>query len=442
MKKSGGYIKRILAILLCLALLTGCGTSGGDNQMPQINSKVAAAMEEDSQSTESTADGSEAETVEPLQAKNDIPADGVISKAQMETIAGQDMTVHFNGKTDNGITYQWSYDAKQIQNPIEQKLLVEVTSDGLDNIKKEAADAPYALAITLQPMQLAAAPTLTLTLNEQWDADRVLYCCEEDGLKKLSDVTVSTVERKDTETANAETATTDTKAESGAETASATQTVTVLSFTVPRVGDTFYLVGGSTTGADDSEESTNETDTTDTQSSTGKSSGSNNSSGKTSTKDTSSASSTDKAASSKTEETTEKALTCTISIDCKTILDNLDNLRASKADYVPADGWILYKSTVEFEQGDTVFDVLKRVTKAAGIQMESKWTPMYNSYYVEGINQLYEFDCGEQSGWMYSVNGWYPNYGCSSYELKDGDKIEWRYTCDLGSDVGDQYMGD
>ncbi len=408
--------------------------------MPQINSKVAAAMEEDSQTTESTADGSEAETVEPLQAENDIPADGVISKAQMETIAGQDMTVHFNGKTDNGITYQWSYDAKQIQNPIEQKLLVEVTSDGLDNIKKEAADAPYALAITLQPMQLAAAPTLTLTLNEQWDADRVLYCCEEDGLKKLSDVTVSTTEVQDI-TAEANTTETKKKTDEKQDNSAETHTVTVLSFTVPRVGDTFYLVGGSTAGTDDSDESTNKTDTTDTQSSTGKSSGSNNSSGKTSTKDTSSAASTDKA-SSKTEKTTEKALTCTISIDCKTILDNLDNLRASKADYVPADGWILYKSTVEFEQGDTVFDVLKRVTKAAGIQMESKWTPMYNSYYVEGINQLYEFDCGEQSGWMYSVNGWYPNYGCSSYELKDGDKIEWRYTCDLGSDVGDQYMGD
>ena len=417
MKKSGGYIKRILAVLLCLALLTGCGASGGDNQMPQINSKVAAAMEEDSQTTESTADGSQTETVEPLQAENDIPADGVISKARMETVAGQDMTVHFNGQTDNGITYQWGYEGKQIQNPTEQKLLVEVTSDGLDDIKKEAANAPYALAVTLQPMQLAAAPTLTLTLNEQWDADRVLYCCEDDGLKKLSDVTVSTADTTD-------------------------GTVTVLSFTVPKVGDTFYLVGGSTTGTED----TGETDS----SSSDEASGNNTSSGKTSTKDSSSktASSSDKNTSSdrvssdKTTETTEKALTCTISIDCKTILDNLDDLRASKADYVPADGWILYKSTVEFEQGDTVFDVLKRVTKAAGIQMESKWTPMYNSYYVEGINQLYEFDCGEQSGWMYSVNGWYPNYGCSSYELKDGDKIEWRYTCDLGSDVGDQYMGD
>ena len=426
MKKSGGYIKRILAVLLCLALLTGCGASGGDNQMPQINSKVAAAMEEDSQTTESTADGSQTETVEPLQEENDIPADGVISKARMETIAGQDMTVHFNGQTDNGITYQWSYEGKQIQNPTEQKLLVEVTSDGLDDIKKEAANAPYALAVTLQPMQLAAAPTLTLTLNEQWDADRVLYCCEEDGLKKLSDVTVSTAEMKDTETA------------------SAPRIVTVLSFTVPKVGDTFYLVGGSTTGTED-------TDTGETDSSSSDEASSNNTSaGKTSTKDSSSKTassadkntSSDKASSDKTTETTEKALTCTISIDCKTILDNLDDLRASKADYVPADGWILYKSTVEFEQGDTVFDVLKRVTKAAGIQMESKWTPMYNSYYVEGINQLYEFDCGEQSGWMYSVNGWYPNYGCSSYELKDGDKIEWRYTCDLGSDVGDQYMGD
>ena len=49
---------------------------------------------------------------------------------------------------------------------------------------------------------------------------------------------------------------------------------------------------------------------------------------------------------------------------------------------------------------------------------------------------MYEFDCGALSGWMYRVNGWYPNYGCSRYQLKDGDVVEWRYTCDLGNDVG------
>ena len=60
----------------------------------------------------------------------------------------------------------------------------------------------------------------------------------------------------------------------------------------------------------------------------------------------------------------------------------------------------------------------------------------YGSVYIRGINYLYEFSCGPLSGWMYKVNGEYPNYGCSKYKLKDGDVIEWVYTCDLGQDVG------
>ncbi len=129
--------------------------------------------------------------------------------------------------------------------------------------------------------------------------------------------------------------------------------------------------------------------------------------------------------------------TCTIQIVCDTILDNLDNLSDGKEAYVPANGVILATSTVEFNDGETVFDVLNRVCSAAGIHLEYSWTPMYNSYYIEGINNLYEFDCGNESGWMYKVNGWFPNYGCSSYTLEDGDSIVWCYTCNgLGADVG------
>jgi hypothetical protein len=73
--------------------------------------------------------------------------------------------------------------------------------------------------------------------------------------------------------------------------------------------------------------------------------------------------------------------------------------------------------------------------------MEASWTPVYNSAYVEGINNLYEFDCGNLSGWMYCVDGWYPNYGCSRYQLKDGETVEFRYTCDLGKDVSCDWMG-
>lgn len=129
--------------------------------------------------------------------------------------------------------------------------------------------------------------------------------------------------------------------------------------------------------------------------------------------------------------------TCTIEIRCDTILDNMQDLTDGKNSFVPANGVILRRSTVAFNEGETVFEVLKRACGYAGIQLEYSWTPMYNSYYIEGINNLYEFDCGEQSGWMYKVNGWFPNYGCSSYNLKDGDTIVWCYTCKgLGADVG------
>ncbi len=132
-----------------------------------------------------------------------------------------------------------------------------------------------------------------------------------------------------------------------------------------------------------------------------------------------------------------KVKTCTIQIRCDSILKHMDDLKAGKNKYVPSNGVILATSKVEFTDGETVFDVLKRACSYTGIQLEYSYTPMYGSYYVEGINHLYEFDCGSQSGWMYKVNGWFPNYGCSSYKLKNGDAIVWSYTCKgLGADVG------
>lgn len=142
--------------------------------------------------------------------------------------------------------------------------------------------------------------------------------------------------------------------------------------------------------------------------------------------------------SSKTgKSSSSKVKTCTIQIRCDSILKNMGDLKDGKSKYVPANGVILATSKVEFADGETVFDVLKRACSYTGIQLEYSYTPMYGSYYVEGINHLYEFDCGNQSGWMYKVNGWFPNYGCSSYKLKDGDAIVWSYTCKgLGADVG------
>jgi hypothetical protein len=127
---------------------------------------------------------------------------------------------------------------------------------------------------------------------------------------------------------------------------------------------------------------------------------------------------------------------CFLSVRCDTVLSNLALLAPEKREMVPADGVIFPAAEVTFHEGESVFDLLRREMRLAGIHMEFTNVPLYNSAYIEGINNFYEFDAGELSGWMYKVNGWFPNYGCSRYLLRAGDEVEWIYTCDLGADIG------
>lgn len=131
----------------------------------------------------------------------------------------------------------------------------------------------------------------------------------------------------------------------------------------------------------------------------------------------------------------------TIAIHAETLLKNWDLLDSELQDekYVPKDGVILKAAKYELlTDNESVWDVLLRATKEHKIQLEYQGASknIYKSVYVEGINHLYEFSAGELSGWMYQVNGTYPNYGCGQYVLKDGDVIEWHYTVDLGRDLG------
>lgn len=137
-----------------------------------------------------------------------------------------------------------------------------------------------------------------------------------------------------------------------------------------------------------------------------------------------------------------KELYCTLSITCDTVLQNLSILDKAKRDIVPSDGVIFAKRKVVFYEGESVFDLLKREMKNNSIHMEFVNTPVYDSAYIEGIANIYEFDCGNLSGWMYKVNGTFPNYGCSRYKLCENDEVEWVYTCDLGKDVGGEYASE
>lgn len=126
---------------------------------------------------------------------------------------------------------------------------------------------------------------------------------------------------------------------------------------------------------------------------------------------------------------------CFLSVRCDALLDNMSRLEKSKRGIVPSDGVIYPKRAVSFSDGESVFDVLQREMRDNKIHLEFVNTPVYNSVYVEGIANLYEFDCGSGSGWIYRVNGVVPGYGCSNYKLCVGDVVEFLYTCNLGKDI-------
>ena len=121
----------------------------------------------------------------------------------------------------------------------------------------------------------------------------------------------------------------------------------------------------------------------------------------------------------KTTQETKKEEYCEFLISCKTVLSHKDDLQSNYQ--VPAGGKIFEKK-MKIEEGDTVMDVLKRT----GVELD------ISKGYVAGIDGLYEFDCGKNSGWMYRVNGKFPNYMAGKCTLHDGDKVEWLYTCVRG----------
>ena len=127
---------------------------------------------------------------------------------------------------------------------------------------------------------------------------------------------------------------------------------------------------------------------------------------------------------------------CYISITCKTAIES-GELSDSMLSVLPEDGIVLKDFEVSYEDGATVFDVFASVVKENKIHME--YTGTAKIPYIEGVANLYEFDCGPLSGWMYQVNGWFPSFNMGQYKIERGDKIEVIYTCDLGEDVGDTY---
>ncbi|MCR5829024.1 MAG: DUF4430 domain-containing protein [Lachnospiraceae bacterium] len=119
----------------------------------------------------------------------------------------------------------------------------------------------------------------------------------------------------------------------------------------------------------------------------------------------------------------------TLSIRCDTVAGEGDP-------DIPEDGIILDTTTYAFGEDETVYDILVRAVRNNKIHMEVKKTGSGpKDYYICGIANIYEYDWGDLSGWMYYVNGESPSVGCGEYYVKPGDRIEWHYTREIGKDI-------
>ncbi len=116
--------------------------------------------------------------------------------------------------------------------------------------------------------------------------------------------------------------------------------------------------------------------------------------------------------------------TVTLEIRCDTV--------AGSRDYIPENGVILAETEYAISDGDTVYDILVEACRENEIQMENSGGEMV---YIAGIGYIYELAFGDLSGWLYFVNGTEASVGCGSYELADGDRVKFAYTCEMGNDL-------
>lgn len=89
------------------------------------------------------------------------------------------------------------------------------------------------------------------------------------------------------------------------------------------------------------------------------------------------------------------------------------------------DSVVLEETEIVFYEGQSVLDILKQTMRQNEIPME--YTGTGAAAYVKGIDNLYEFDKGPESGWIYSVNGEKRSESAGAYEPGEGDAVVWQY---------------
>lgn len=81
------------------------------------------------------------------------------------------------------------------------------------------------------------------------------------------------------------------------------------------------------------------------------------------------------------------------------------------------------------ESGDLQDGFVQRCGNGGGHRLRAE-----NRLPYHWVRQLFACPNGANAGWMYSVNGEYPELALTEFELEDGDKVVWHYVDDYTSE--------
>ena len=253
----------------------------------------------------------------------EIPENGIIKESIIKKIQAENAIGVFTGES-NGLRYEWTIFGSDITEPKEINLAVSIT--------KTLGGDPKVTLSQVEPFGFSAL--LSVYLDEEWDAQSATGYADEKAVASVSltgskttilnmtmDGSLGSLVIRPDELPEEETNTPETE-----ETTEPT--------TQPTTGNDDYL--------------SKPEDTDDTVYTDGK----------------------DKYLTDPIPEGKPKPVepedqevdkgtsyTCTFSIECSTILNNLDMLDPDKLEMVPSGGVILSKTTVTFYEGESVFDV-------------------------------------------------------------------------------------
>lgn len=95
--------------------------------------------------------------------------------------------------------------------------------------------------------------------------------------------------------------------------------------------------------------------------------------------------------------------------------------------------YVLNKAPISIQTGDSVLSVLIRAGKEQGFPVV--FSGSKKTAYIQGIDNLFEFDLGPESGWIYGVNGVKSMQSSGAYPVSANDEIIWVYVTSLKEDI-------